>query len=343
MSIQTYGSPAPGRLGRMAGQIIAHAISTEVLSGACQPLEMPKNKSDTMVVRSFVPYGGTVAAPNTWTVTAESHITSEGVTPEADTIVPRDVTFNLVQYMALYSLTDKDFDLHEDDISMAMKEQTGERMGLVREMAIYSKLKAATNKFYAGGTSRATVDETVTDGIISAVVRSLNANHAKFITKVMSPANLYGSTSVDASYICYVHSDMEYDLEHLPNYRSVANYGSRQLISDYELGAVGKVRFVLSAELYPYLDAGATAAGTGLRTSGTKVDVYSMLFLSKDAAAQVKLRGAQALDPIYLPPGMKDKNDPGGQRGYIGAKFWHAVDILNPGWIVVVEAGITDL
>ena len=343
MAIQTYGSPAAGRLGKMAGQIIAHAINSEVLSGACQQLDMPKNKSDTMVVRSWVPYGGTVSAPNTWTVTAEAHITSEGVTPTADTIVPRDVTFTLNQYAALYALTDKDYDLHEDDIAMAMKEQTGERMGLVREMALYGKMKACTNKFYAGGTTRLTVDETVSDSFISSIVRSLNANHAKFITKVLSPANLYGSTSVDASYVCYVHSDMEYDIERLPNFRSVANYGNRQLISDYELGCVGKVRFVLSPELYPYLNSGATASGTGLATSSTLVNVYPMIFMAKDAFAQVKLRGQDALKPTFLPPGMSDKNDPLGQRGYIGAKFWHACEVLNSGWMAVGEAGITSL
>ena len=71
--------------------------------------------------------------------------------------MPRDVTFVLNQYACLYALTDKENDIYEDDIPEAMKEQVGERMGLVREKALYGGMKAATNKFYSLGTSRSTV------------------------------------------------------------------------------------------------------------------------------------------------------------------------------------------
>lgn len=343
MSIQTYDT-SPGRLNKMAGEIIGHAMFTEVLCTAVKQLEMPKNKSDTMIVRSWVPFGGTVAAPNTWTVTAESHITQEGVTPEADTIVPRDVTFTLNQYMALYSLTDKDYDLYEDDVAEAMKEQTGERMGLVREMAVYGKMKAATNKFYSGGTSRATVDEGINEKLVSNVVRSLQANHATKITKILSPSPNYGTTSVEAAFVCYVHVDAEYDIRRLPGFREVAAYGTRQAVSEYELGTWQNVRFVCSADLSPIKDSGAAIGTTGLKsTTGTLIDVYPMIFLAKECFAQVKLRGVNAITPIFLPPGQPDKNDPGGQRGYIGAKFWHGSEILNQGWMAVAEVGVTSL
>jgi len=351
MAIQNFGDSA-GRLNRMAGEIIGHAMHTEVLCSVGKQIEMPKNKSDTIVVRSWVPYGGTVSSPNTWIVTAESHITQEGVTPAADTIVPRDVAFTLNQYMALYSLTDRDYDLYEDDVAEAMKEQTGERMGLVREMAIFGKLKASTNKYYAGGVnavSRATVQGPISERLVSNIIRSLKANHGGLITKILSPSNAYASTSVEASYVFYVHTDAEYDVRRLPGFREVAAYGSRQVISDYELGTWQNVRFVISPELYSYQQAGAvtSGAGAGLKTSGTPntsaCDVYPVLALAKEAFAQVMLRGQNAIEPIFLPPGKSDKSDPGGQRGYIGAKFWHDCEILNPGWIVVAEVGVTDL
>jgi N4-gp56 family major capsid protein len=334
------------RLGKMAGEIIGHAMATEVLCTAVRNIEQPRRKSDTQIVRSWVPYGGTVASPNTWSVTAESHVTQEGVTPAADTIVPRDVTITLSQYMALYALTDKDYDTYEDDVAQAMKEQTGERMGLVREMAIYGKMKAATNKFYAGittVTTRATVDSAITEKLCSNVVRSLKANHGKAITKILDPSDKYDTTSVEAAYVCYVHTDAEYDIRRLAGFREVAAYGSRQPISDHELGTWQNIRFVVSAELSAITDAGAAVGTTGLKTSGTKVDIYPFIFLAKEAFAAMKLRGQAAIDPIWLPPGQKDKNDPGGQRGYVGAKFWFGSEILNPGWIAVLEAGVTDL
>lgn len=342
--MQTY-SFTPGRLNRMAGQVIGHAMATEVLSVAVQNMDMPKNKSETMVVRSWVPYGGTVAAPNTWTVDALAHLTQEGVTPNADTIVPRDVVFTLNQYAALYSLTDKDFDLYEDDIAAQMKIQLGERMGLVREMAIYAQMKAATAKFYGGfGSTRASVNAAISDRLISAITRSLAANHAKRITKILSPAQAYGSTSVEASFVCYAHTDLEYDIRRLPGFRETAAYAQRKVISDFELGTWQNVRFVISADLNSIPNAGFAVGSTGLKsTGGSNIDVYPMIFLSQDAFAQVKLRGANAIDMSVIMPNQKDSSDPLGQRGYIGAKFWHTSGILNPGWIVVAEVGVDAL
>lgn len=346
MSIQNY-SDSTGRLNKMAGEIIGHAMHTEVLSSTGKQIEMPKNKSDTIVVRSWVPFGGTVAAPNTWAVTAESHITQEGVTPAADTIVPRDVSFTLNQYMALYSLTDRDYDLYEDDVAEAMKEQTGERMGLVRELAIFGKLKASTNKYYAGGssaTSRATVSGIINERLVSNIIRTLKANHGNLITKILSPGSSFGTVSVEAAYVFYVHTDAEYDVRRLPGFREVAAYGSRQPISDYELGTWQNARFIISPELASYQNSGAAVGVLGLKSSNaTNIDVYPLIALAKEAFAQVMLRGQNAIEPIFLPPGKSDKSDPGGQRGYIGAKFWHDCEILNPGWIVVGEVGVTDL
>lgn len=362
MSMQ-YFDTSPARIGKLAGEIIGHAMWTEVLTPAIDQKEMPKNKSDTVIFRSWVPYGGTVSNPNTFFAAnnaqgvqlsgdnfATSHITQEGVTPAADTIVPRDVTMILNQYMALYALTDKDYDLYEDDIPEAMKEQTGERMGLVREMAIYGQMKNCTNRFYAGlsggsaVTTRAGVNLPVQERWVSKVARSLQANHAKQITKILSPSQNFGTTPVEAAYVCYVHTDAEYDIRRLPGFREVAAYGTRTPISEYELGTWQRIRFIVSPELQPILAGGSSVGTTGLQSvGGSNIDIYPFIFLSKSAFAQVKLRGAAAVDPIWLPPGQKDKNDPGGQRGYIGAKFWHTCGVLNQGWIAVLEAGVSAL
>lgn len=362
MGIQTYDSSA-ARIGKMAGEIIGHAMQTEVLVAACSNKDMPKNKSDTIIFRSWVPFGGTSTSPNSFfnttatglaaidptSVYVANHITTEGVTPAADTIAPRDVTVTLQQYMALYSLTDKDYDLYEDDVAEAMKQQVGERMSLVRELQTYGKMKAATNKFYAGaGTgasattvaSRVLVAGTLQERHVAKVVKSLKANHGKAITRILSPSQNIGTKPVEAGYICYCHTDAEFDIRNnLSGFVPVAAYGSRQPINEYELGTWNNVRFILSPELQSYPGAGAS----GTPGTSSQYDVYPFIFLAADAVAAVKLRGSAAIDPIYLPPNQKDKNDPGGQRGYIGAKFWFASEILNPGWIGVFEALVTNI
>ncbi|MCK5606904.1 N4-gp56 family major capsid protein [Candidatus Pacearchaeota archaeon] len=343
MGIQKY-STQTARINKLAGEIIGHAEPTEVLTGACRNIKMPKNKSETLIVRSWVPYGGTVAAPNTLTLSAAAHIVQEGVTPAADTIVARDVTFILDQYMALYSFTDKQYDLYEDDVEEAMKEQCGERMGLVREMAIKGGMDACTNKFYSGGTTRAAVDGKITEKLCQRIIRSLRGAYSKVLRPEISPSVNIGTSSVEASYVAYCHTDCEQDIRGLPGFIESANYGSKQLISEHELGTWQKLRFVVSADLEAFADAGALISGLGLySTTGTSADVYPMYVLGKEAFAQVYLRGRSALDPIWLPPDMKSKSDPGGQRGYIGAKFWHTQGVLNNGWMAVAEVAVSDL
>lgn len=343
MGIQTYNNPA-GRINKMAGEVIGHAMATEVLTLGCSDKKMPKNKSETIIFRSWVPYGGTVAQPNILNVSAAAHIVTEGVTPNADTIVPRDVTFVLNQYACLYALTDKENDIYEDDVPEAMKESVGNRMGLVREKALYGGMKAATNKFYSGGTSRSTVQGRITERFMQQMVRSLDKNHAKKLRKSQGGSDEYGSAQVEAAYIAFCHTDCTQDIRALPGFKETAIYGQRSVISEEELGSWQNVRFIVSADLDPYPNAGAAVAGAGLAsTGGVNADVYPVIVMAKDAYAQVTLRGMNSIEMAYIPTGSKDSADPLGQRGYIGAKFWHTSGVLNPGWMAVGEAAVSDL
>ncbi|MNW07998.1 hypothetical protein D3C71_2047050 [compost metagenome] len=65
--------------------------------------------------------------------------------------------------------------------------------------------------------------------------------------------------------------------------------------------------------------------------------------VGENAWGQLSLRGSDAIDPTYIPPGTKDKSDPLGQRGYIGSKFWMTCVLLNEGWMAVAEAGVSSL
>jgi N4-gp56 family major capsid protein len=342
MAIQKYNTQAQ-RTAVLAGEIIAHAIPTEVLGNSMRQLKMPKNKSNTLVVRSWVPYGGTVGAPNQFVIDDAAHLTTEGVTPAADTIVARDVTFNIKQYMCLYAFTDVEYDLYEDDIPAAMKEQTGERMGLVREMVLYGALKACTNIFYAGGSGRASVVDRITVTLLQKIVRGLNASHAKPVSDVLSSSPDTKTQGIERAFVAYCHTDCESDIRALANFVSTVEYGTRKLLCDHELGTWQNIRFVLSPDLPPIVDAGAAVAATGnLSTSGTLSDVYPMIFMAKDAAAQMTLRGMEVMTPIFVPP-TSNAADPGGQRGYVGSKFYYTAGILNDGWMAVAETTVASL
>lgn len=347
MGIQVFNTPA-GRINKLKGEILAHSVPVEVLGITGQQKQMPKNVGDTVVYRRWLPYGGStssVLAINTWNqVDPNAALTVEGVTPPADVLAPQDISVTLNQYSVLYAVTDKIVDLYEDDVPEEMKQQTGERMGLIRELVRYGALKAGTNKYYSGGSSRSGVNAKISLNILRKVSRSLQANHASRITRILSPSPNFATAPVEAAYLVFAHTDCEADIRDLPGFKHVSEYGSRQPVSDYEIGSVENFRFITSPELIAYANAGAAIGATGLfSTGGTNVDVYPFLMVGENAWGQVALRGAASLDVTWLPPGSKDKNDPLGQRGYIGAKTYFNCVVLNQGWMAVAEAGVTSL
>lgn len=336
---------ASQRIGRLKGEFLAHAMHEEVLGITGSQKKIPKNKGETIIYRRWLPWGATANQPNRPAAVAAAHILSEGVTPETDTMTPQDVTATLQQYGCLYGVTDKTVDLHEDDVPAEMKKQVGERLGLVREMIRYGTLRAGTNAYYAGGTSRSTVAATVSIPLLRRVTRNLRSNHAKMITGILAPSTAFATAPVEAGYLVFAHTDCGSDIRDLDGFKTVAEYGTRKPVHPNEIGSVEEYRFILSPELAPYANAGAAiASAPGLQsTGGSLIDVYPMIVAGEDAWGQVALRGVDSIDPTWIPPGQKDKTDPLGQRGYVGAKFWQTALILNQGWMAIVEIGVDDL
>lgn len=335
------------RIGVLKGEILAHADPKEVLGITGMQKRMPKNVGETVKFRRFLPFGGT---DNKWITGsnvagfAAAHLAAEGVTPTADTISATDISATLNQYACLYALTDKVVDLYEDDLASEMKKQTGQRIGLVREMVRYGTLKAMTNAYYAGGTTRGTVDLSLTVNMIRKVTKGLKANHAEMVTSILDSSPKFGVSSVEAAFLVFCHTDMEPAIRNLSGFIHIADYGQRQTIHPQEIGSVESFRFILSPELAPYIDSGAAIGSTDLySTSGTLIDVYPVIVCGEDAWGQVALRGDSSLDVSYIKPGTKDTADPLGQRGYIGATTWHTAVMLNSGWAAVIECGTPDL
>lgn len=339
------GTPAP-RIGKIRGDILGHAVINEVLGITGQQRALPKNQGKTIVHRRYLPWG---AANTDWNARNRpkanpvAHELTEGVTPSADTLVPQDIQVTIKQYGCLYQLTDQTVDTYEDDVPAEMKKQCGERIALVREMIRYGVLKACTNVFYAGGgATRAAVNAKISLNLLRKISRNLQANHAKRITGILAPSVMIATKPVEAAYLVFVSTDAEADVRDLPGFTHVSAYGSRKPVHSQEIGSCENFRFITSAELAPYPSAGANVGNSGLMGTG-RVDVYPFIVVGEDAWGQLALRGGDSIDPTYIPPGVKDKSDPLGQRGYVGAKFYMACTMLNEGWMAVAEAGVSAL
>ena len=374
----TYASPAQ-RIGKWKGEILSRAIPVEVLQIAGVQKAMPKNVSNTVVYRRWVPYnadkttgvsngiiptstnGSRLIADRTADETAASNIVTtmlaggaaaslltEGTTPTADTMVAQDVTVTLAQYGCLYSFTDVQSDLGEDDIEDALKTQVAERIALVRELELYSKVRAATNQYFVNGSAINTINTSLTLNVLRKVARGLANNHAKKQTAILAPSANIGTKPIEAAYLVFCHTDIEADLRNttnFPGYTPVAEYGSRKPLHENEIGSIESFRFIASPELVPYANGGAAAATyTTFETSGgTGINVYPVVVTGQEAYGTVALRGSNAFDLSVIPVGTKDKSDPLGQKGYVGAKFYASSAVLNQQWMAVIFTGASKL
>lgn len=339
------------RVGTIKGQMLEHAIPKETLDTACTHFTMDENMGDTIIYGRWVPTGGTTGAvsnnidpSNTWSVTAASHEVQEGQTPIAESLTRKDISVQMKEYSCLYMYSKKAARLYEDKLPPAMKKMAGQRMGLVGEMIKNGAFRGSTNKMYAGGTSRATVDETLSDNLVSRIVRAFSNNRAEFITEIIAPSQNYDTSAIEASYLFFGHTDLQHDVEQLPGYVPVAKYGNMKPVHPMELGAKGRIRFILSPEFQKVIDSGAAVGSTGLKSTGaSNIDIYPCMIFAEEAAGDLALRGTKSFEVIDLPPSATDKNDPTGQRGYVGASFFKAAFVQNDGWLMVVECGASAL
>jgi len=315
-------------------QMLKHAGPHIVLDKFGMNRPMPKNKTQTIKFRR----------PRVFTA-ADTPLV-EGVTPSATQFRYEDVSATVKQYGMLVEITDHIEDTHEDPVLNDATEQVGENIGRTIESLTYGVLKAGTNVFYANGSARNAVNTPISKSKQQAVIRSLKAQKAMKITKVMDGSVNYKTSPIEASFIAVAHTDLESDIRALPGFVPVAEYGNRKTVHEYELGSVDDVRYVCSADLDPIIDAGGAKSGSGtemVSTSGTSADVYPILFFGKDAYGTVPLRGQGAVSPTILRPGVRDKSDPLGQRGYVGFKTWFTAVILNQAWMARLEVAATAL
>jgi N4-gp56 family major capsid protein len=357
MTMQTYGLNA-GRINKFKGRILAHAIPREVLARGGRQESYPKNNGDTYVARRYLPFGaastnastmntffGTTTAVDRSALIVNAHRTTEGVTPSPDSITPVDVTVVIAQYSCLYGYTDKMGNLYEDDIPAEQVKQYGERTALVNEQVCFGALKACTNVFYGGtGTSRATTNGKLTLNLLRKVAKSLMANHAGEVTRVLKASPLFDTSAVAGGFIVYHSTDVNPDIRDLPGFVPSEKYASGTPM-DNELGKCEEFRFIKSADMVSILDGGAAVGATGCQSNlGTSIDVYQIVVTGADAWSQIAVRGLDNnMNPTHLPPGTKDKSDPLGQRGYVGGSWWKAAYIENDGWMALVHVGVTAL
>ncbi len=329
MANTAYGDISQRTAAYAAKEMLKHAEPILCLSKFGQVKTIPKNTAEGVKFRR----------PNVFTVSTTA--LTEGVTPTAQQLTYADVSATLGQYGAVVNITDKVADLAEDPVLSDASMLCGEQAAETVEMLTWGVIKAGTNVFYNNGSARTDVNTAITLAKQRAITRDLKSSRARKITQMVGASTNVSTEPVDAAFIAFGHTDCEADIRGLTGFTPVEQYGQMKALP-YEVGKVEDVRYILSPLLTPFADGGGDK-GTMVSTSGTKADVYPIIFIAKEAYGLVSLKGSTAIKPTVINPDTVSKSDPLGQMGHVGWKTYYVAKILNDAWQARLECGVIAL
>ena len=269
----------------------------------------------------------------------------EAVTPSGQRITYQDYTAVLQEYVSIIEISDVIADTHEDPILSEMMDKSGMQAAQTVELVTISILSSGSNRFFAGGNTRATVTLPPQRGDFRKILRTFDRNLAQPLTKIISATPGFNTTPVMGGFYAMMHTDLIPDVQHMPGFIEIAAYPHPEQAVPGEFGALDRVRFIATANFTPWTAAGgnsATLLSNGDSTGQPAAcDVYPIIIVAKDSYAVVRLQGWKSAQIYVLNPGKPDKSDPAAQRGYVSWKLWYTAQILNDNWLLCYETGCT--
>lgn len=262
----------------------------------------------------------------------------EGVTPSGTALALTDIIATLQQYGDYITMSDMVTMTNTDPIVTEATDILGDQAGTTIDLARRDVLVTGTNVAYAGLVgARNQVAAKITGTDLDRAIRFLKNQDATFMKEGMRGSDVVGSGAVRKAFIAVVHPDVEFDLEQIPGYRSVTDYGTMDGVMEDEIGAYKNVRFISTTSAKIWLGAGA-AGTTNLKNNGTNYDVYATLIFAADAYAVIPLAGA-GMSTYVKPLGSAGTADPLEQRSTVGWKATTTTRILNDAWMIRIESG----
>jgi N4-gp56 family major capsid protein len=301
--------------------LLEKAVPAFVYNRFAQVRDIPAN-SGTNVIK-FRRYG---------LLTAQTTALSEGVTPTGKQLSVTDITATVLYYGDYVTLTDTVLLETYDPILTETAEILGEQAGDSMDQLARDVLAAGTTIQYA---STATATNEVTAAMklnrdeVKEAVRTLRGNNAKPITTMIDPSTGYNTVPVGRSFVGIVSEDTAFDLDDATGWIPLEKYPNKSNIMPDEIGALGNVRFIMSTNAYRNAGAGADSN-----------DVHYTVILAQNAYAQSRISGA-ALMNIVKPLGSAGTADPLNQRATSGWKAAYIAKILNQGFLVVIQHGVS--
>ena len=331
MAQTTYGDISPAVAAASTVIMLKRGQPYRVIEQFGQMRPLGKNQTNTQKFRRYERL-----APALTPLT-------EGITPTGSQPTITDYTAVLAQYGDFLELTDVIADLHTDPVLTEYSAMLGEQAALTLEMIDFGVLKAGTTLYRANGSARTDINTPLTLALQQKAIRGLKRQYARPFTSKISSSTNFNTESVPASFIGLIHTDLETMVSKLQGFKDAVDYKATY---EGEIGAVGNVRYITSNAFEAWADAGGDKAGSGttmISTTGTKADVYPVIYLAPDAFGVVPLKGKNSIAPMILNPNVPRGGDPLGQRGSAGWKAYHTAVILQQLWMARVEVAVPEL
>jgi N4-gp56 family major capsid protein len=273
-----------------------------------QPKPMPANSGQTVNFRRFA------------RLTATTTPLTEGVTPAGNALTVAQFTATPLQFGDFIEVSDYLDFTAPDPVFLEATDLLGEQAGDSIDQLTRNVLLAGTTIQYANGrVSRVTVaaGDILNDTEIYKVVRTMQTNMVRPITQILNASTGVGTQPIAGGYVAIISPAVLYSLKTQANTKFVPvhEYGSRDGLLPFEVGALDEVRFVLTNN--PTVYTGAGAAG---------IDVHSTLVMGADFYGMIMPQGVTT---IVQPFGSAGTADPLNQRQTVGWKCLYTAVILQ--------------
>lgn len=334
-----YGDLTPRNQIHAAAKFLENGLPYVVTDPFCQSDSIPRNSSDTMAWRRYLPLDPTPA------------VMTENVTPNASQMDFEDVQATLSQYFGGIQLSDKIMDMHEDPILQRGLKLLGQQGAEMAELINLGAFIGGSQVFRANGDSRAEINTTLTLALQRNIVRLLERNRAKPFTEVIRSTTKYGTQNIPKSFVAWCHPDLTPVIEDLAGFKHPVDYGTLSPFHN-EIGAVGPVRYLKTDLMPTWHDSGAAVPNPAMiSTGGANCDIYPILYVARDALGSVALKGMEVrnndgkMEPvvpvsIMVTNAKPSDSDPWAQRTWATYKFYKAATILQDLWLVRAEVAV---
>ena len=194
--------------------------------------------------------------------------------------------------------------------------------------------------FFAGGTTKLTVDEIVTYTDLMNLSIALDDNKTPKQTKIISGSRMVDTRTINGGRVMYIGSELipvlraMVDLHSNPAFVSVEKYADAANIMNGEIGAIDQFRIIVVPEMQFDEGGGASAADTaGNGENGA--DIYPMLVVGDGAFTTIGFQtdGKSVKFTVnHKKPGkdIASLDDPYGEVGFYSIKWYYGFMALRP-------------